>query len=107
MIDQALHIQSLYVIWKTHSLTAAADPSPEEIRSRDKLKERRDMLIEKLLEFTIGTQSNTTDAVRRAVSSVRRRNNTFTKLLFILGVPKSHEPSYSLLSHSVYCSGWP
>ncbi|KAI0089427.1 hypothetical protein BDY19DRAFT_1070111 [Irpex rosettiformis] len=66
MIDQALHLQTLYIIWKARGLTAAPDPSHEEIRYRDRLKECRDALTEKLLEFTIGTQSNTTDAVRRA-----------------------------------------
>ncbi len=71
MIDQALHLQTLYIIWKARGLTAAPDPSHEEVRYRDRLKECRDVLVERLLEFTVGTQSNTADAVRRAVSRFR------------------------------------
>jgi cohesin complex subunit SA-1/2 len=68
MIDQALQLQTLYIIWKARGLTTALDPSEEEVRFRDKLREYRDALVEKLLEFAVGTQSNTTEGVRRAVS---------------------------------------
>ena len=67
MIDQALNLLSLYIMWKTRGLTSATDPSPEEIRFREKLKASRDVLLEKLLEFAVGTQSNTSEGVRRAV----------------------------------------
>ncbi|PSR72770.1 hypothetical protein PHLCEN_2v11369 [Hermanssonia centrifuga] len=66
MIDQALNLLTLYIIWKARGLTVAPDPSPEELQFREKLKESRDSLLEKLLEFTVGTQSNTSDGVRRA-----------------------------------------
>ncbi len=69
MIDQALNLLTLYIIWKARGLTVAPDPSPEELQFREKLKESRDSLLEKLLEFTVGTQSNTSDGVRRAVSN--------------------------------------
>ena len=63
----ALQIQTLYVIWKARGLTAAPDPSEEEIRYRDRLRECRDRFLERLVEFVVGTQSNTAEGVRRAV----------------------------------------
>ncbi|KAI0703063.1 hypothetical protein BC835DRAFT_1319789 [Cytidiella melzeri] len=66
MIDQALHLQTLYIIWKARGLTTGHDPSPEEFQYRDDLRNRRDNLVEKLLEFTVGTQSNTAEGVRRS-----------------------------------------
>ena len=68
MLDQALNLLTLYIIWKSRGLTSAPEPSPEEISFREKLKEARDTLLDKLLEFAIGTQSNTSETVRRAVS---------------------------------------
>ncbi|KAI0342546.1 hypothetical protein BDW22DRAFT_1357931 [Trametopsis cervina] len=65
MIDQALHLQTLYIIWKTRGLTTVSDPSPAELQYRDRLKACRDTLIDRLLEFVVGTQSNTTEGVRR------------------------------------------
>lgn len=67
MIDHALHLLTLYIIWKARGLTHAAEPTPDEARLRTRLKECRDLLVEKLLEFAIGTQSNTADGVKRAV----------------------------------------
>lgn len=68
MIDQTLHLLTLYIMWKARGLTSASDPTPEELRYREELKEHRDALVEKLLGFVVGTQSNTADGVRRAVS---------------------------------------
>ena len=67
MVDQALSVLSLYIIWKARGLTNTAEPSADEARLRERLKECRDALLEKLLEFAIGTQSNTSDGVKRAV----------------------------------------
>lgn len=68
MIDRALHLLTLHIIWKARGLTAAdTDLSPEEERFHERLREQRESLLEKLLEFAIGTQSNTADGVRRAV----------------------------------------
>lgn len=69
MVDRALQVLTLHIIWKARNLTATAGEfSPEEQRSREKLLEQREVLLEKLLEFAIGTQSNTAEGVRRAVS---------------------------------------
>ena len=70
MVDRALQVLTLHIIWKARSLTAAAgESSPEEQQFREKLREQREVLLEKLLEFAIGTQTNTAEGVRRAVST--------------------------------------
>ena len=72
MIDHALHLLTLYILWKARGLTHAAEPSSEEARLREKLTDCRESLLEKLLEFAIGTQSNTADGVKRAVRLIGR-----------------------------------
>ncbi|KAH9934133.1 uncharacterized protein B0H18DRAFT_1207681 [Fomitopsis serialis] len=67
MVDRALQVLTLHIIWKARNLTATeGDLLPEEQRFQEKLQEQRDALLEKLLEFAIGTQSNTAEGVRRA-----------------------------------------
>ena len=72
MIDHALQVLYLHILWKARGLTASADPSPDEVAFRDKLQEQRDSLVEKLIEYAIGTQSNTAEGVRRSVRLRRR-----------------------------------
>jgi hypothetical protein len=48
-------------------LTAEVDPTPDEIRYKEVLQEQREALLEKLVEYTVGTQSNTVEGVKRAV----------------------------------------
>jgi cohesin complex subunit SA-1/2 len=59
MIEQALHVLMLHVLWKTKGLTVEADPTPDEIRYKEVLQEQREVLLEKLVEYAVGTQSNT------------------------------------------------
>ncbi|KAI0795779.1 hypothetical protein C8Q75DRAFT_747433 [Abortiporus biennis] len=66
MVDQALQVLYLHILWKARALTSSPEPSTQEIAFRDKLKEQRDILLDKLLEFAVGTQSNTAEGVRRA-----------------------------------------
>ncbi|KAF8892974.1 hypothetical protein BD779DRAFT_1609978 [Infundibulicybe gibba] len=66
MVEQALHVLTLHIIWKGKGLTADNDPSPDEIRFRETLKTQRGALLEKLVEYAVGTQSNTIDGVKRA-----------------------------------------
>ncbi|EGO01292.1 hypothetical protein SERLA73DRAFT_87834, partial [Serpula lacrymans var. lacrymans S7.3] len=66
MVEHALHLLGVHIIWKTRSLTNIADPSPDEIRFKETLQEQRDSLVEKLVEYAVGTQSNTADGVKRA-----------------------------------------
>ncbi|OCH94580.1 hypothetical protein OBBRIDRAFT_747233 [Obba rivulosa] len=67
MIDRALHLLTLHIMWKARGLiTADGELSPEESRFHEKLREQRESLLEKLLEFVVGTQSNTVEGVRRS-----------------------------------------
>ncbi|KAI0657496.1 hypothetical protein C8Q70DRAFT_919344 [Cubamyces menziesii] len=66
MVDRALQLLTLHIMWKARGLPAGAELTPEELQFRDKLKEERDSLLEKLVEFAVGTQSNTVEGVRRA-----------------------------------------
>ena len=70
MITQALEILSKHLLWKAHHLQLDEEPeelSPEETHFRDKLKEQRDLLLEKLVDYAVGTQSNTAETVKRTV----------------------------------------
>jgi cohesin complex subunit SA-1/2 len=67
MIDQALNLLNLHIIWKARGLTASSEPAAEEIRYSELLREQRDSLVEKLIEYAVGTQSNTADGVKRSV----------------------------------------
>lgn len=67
MIEQALHVLMLHILWKTKGLTADKEPTPEEIRYKEVLVEQRETFLEKLVEYAVGTQSNTVDGVKRAV----------------------------------------
>jgi len=67
MIEQALHVLTLHIIWKSKGLMVDNDPTPEEVRYKETLVEERDTLLEKLVEYAVGTQSNTVEGVKRAV----------------------------------------
>lgn len=70
MVEQALHVLTLHVIWKSKDLPKAQpgqEFTADEERYREVTKQQRDSLVEKLFEFAIGTQSNTAEGVKRAV----------------------------------------
>ncbi|KAH7915934.1 hypothetical protein BJ138DRAFT_1076400 [Hygrophoropsis aurantiaca] len=66
MMEQGLHLLGLHVIWKTRGLPNVLDPSPDEVKYKETLREQRDSLMEKLIEYAVGTQSNTAEGVKRA-----------------------------------------
>ena len=67
MIEQVLHVLMLHILWKTKGLMAEANSTPDEIHYKEVLQEQREALLEKLIEYAVGTQSNTVDGVKRAV----------------------------------------
>jgi hypothetical protein len=71
------------------------EPTLEEIRHRDSLVTQRESLLEKLVEYSVGTQSNTVDGVKRAVWS---RSWIFECVInvFIIGFQTSPGPSCPL-----------
>lgn len=70
MIDQALNVLTLHVIWKARRLPTEVQPSPDEIRLKESFLEQRETLLKRLVEYAVGSQSNTTDGVRRAASTM-------------------------------------
>ena len=67
MVEQALQALSLQIMWKARGLTAAEDPSQDQVRYRQKLVEQRENLLEKLIEYAIGGRSNAVEGVKRSV----------------------------------------
>lgn len=68
----------LHVLWKTKGLPTEDDPTPEEIRYKEVMMEHRESLLEKLNEYAVGTQSNTVEGVKRAVSRIYESSILFT-----------------------------
>lgn len=66
MIEQGLQVLGLHIMWKTRSLPDAKEATPEDEKYMETLREQRDSLLEKLVEYAVGTQSNTAEAVKRA-----------------------------------------
>ncbi|KAI0299424.1 hypothetical protein B0F90DRAFT_1728578 [Multifurca ochricompacta] len=66
MIDQSLNLLTLHVIWKARRLPLEVQPAPDESRLRESFREQREALLKRLVEYAVGSQSNTTDGVRRA-----------------------------------------
>ncbi|KAG7442823.1 uncharacterized protein BT62DRAFT_935557 [Guyanagaster necrorhizus] len=65
MIEQVLHLLTLHIIWKGKALTTDPSPSTEEVRHAENLVLQREVLLEKLMEYSIGTDSNTVEGVQR------------------------------------------
>lgn len=68
MIEQGLHLLGLHILWKARSLPDAKDTSVDSNELRETLRDQRDSLLEKLVEYAVGAQSNTAEGVKRAVS---------------------------------------
>ncbi|KAF9232626.1 hypothetical protein BU15DRAFT_90603 [Melanogaster broomeanus] len=66
MIEQGLHLLGLHIIWKTRNLPDAKDTTLDSQKFREILREQRDSLLEKLVEYVVGQQSNTAEGVKRA-----------------------------------------
>jgi cohesin complex subunit SA-1/2 len=100
MIDQAIRLLTLHIIWKARLLTAVVDPLPEAASFSETLREQRESLLEKLVEYAVGTQSNTADGVKRAV-------NTFLVILsnafphsMSKGLPQLDDSAHSILQYT-------
>jgi len=66
MVSETLNLLTMHIIWKTKSLPP---PGSRTQKAAQTLLEQRTALIQKSIEFAVGTQSNTAEAVKRAVSS--------------------------------------
>ncbi|KAL0579193.1 cohesin complex subunit [Marasmius crinis-equi] len=69
MIEQAIQVLALHIIWKSRGLTSSADPTPEERKYQETFLSQRESLLERLTEFAVGTQevgNGVSDSVKRA-----------------------------------------
>lgn len=57
-------------MWKTRNLPDIKEATLDDKKYIETLREQRDSLLEKLVEYAVGTQSNTAEAVKRAVRLV-------------------------------------
>lgn len=85
MVEQALHVLTLHIIWKAKCLIHCTEQTAADIRLKDSLLGQRQALIEKLVEYAVGTQSNTADSVRRAVR-IYHFSNHFLSPILLLGL---------------------
>ena len=66
MVSETLNLLTMHIIWKTKSLPPQETPEGKE--AAQTLLEQRTSLVQKSIEFAVGTQSNTAEAVKRVVS---------------------------------------
>ena len=78
MIDQALNLLTLHIIWKARRLAAEVQLSPDDGRLAESFREQREALLKKLVEYSVGSQSNTTEVVRKAASTFFASSEEFT-----------------------------
>lgn len=67
MISETLNLLTMHIIWKTKSLPSQGNSTSDERGAVQNLLEQRMILVQKLIEFAVGTQSNTVEAVKRVV----------------------------------------
>ncbi|EJD02028.1 uncharacterized protein FOMMEDRAFT_124206 [Fomitiporia mediterranea MF3/22] len=66
MVERALQLLSLHIIWKARHFIRTPGTSTDKEQLQDAVHEQRDVLLGKLVEYAVGTQSNTLLGVRRA-----------------------------------------
>lgn len=72
MLEQALHLLSLHLMWKSQPFLHPRDTplSQDEAQNRETMINQRDALVEKLVEYAVGTQvrgNGIVESVKRAV----------------------------------------
>jgi cohesin complex subunit SA-1/2 len=70
MVSETLNLLTMHIIWKTKSLPSQGTRTSDDKKAAQTLLEQRTALVQKLIDFAVGNQSNTTEAVKRVVSSI-------------------------------------
>ena len=83
MVEQALHVLTLHIFWKAKSLALCTEQTAADMRLKDSLLRERQALLEKLVEYAVGTQSNTADSVQRAVRVYHFSNHSLLPNLLL------------------------
>ncbi|KAG8818564.1 hypothetical protein FRC17_010784 [Serendipita sp. 399] len=66
LIEQAISILFSYILWKSHAVTAADTSSAEGHALQQALNQQRDPILENLIDYIIGEDSQVTQSVKRA-----------------------------------------
>lgn len=107
MIDRSLCLMTLHVMWKAWGLARSTGSEEDKMTTQESLREQRDTLLEKLLEYAVGTQSNTLNSVRRSVSfSFEPVKSVYLAKSLILGFPESAYIIHTFLCGSQFRRGW-
>ena len=85
MVEQALHVLTLHIFWKAERFVHCTEQPATDVRLKDSLLRQRQALLEKLVEYAVGTQSNTADSVRRAVR-IYHFSHHFLSSILLLGL---------------------
>ena len=78
MVSETLNLLTMHIIWKTKSLPPQGSRTPDYKKALQTLLEQRTALVQKSIEFAVGTQSNTAEAVKRVVSSTFHLTQLYT-----------------------------
>ncbi|CAE6429916.1 unnamed protein product [Rhizoctonia solani] len=66
MMNESLQLLVLYVAWKARHLQSIPLSDGDKSKAYEELKEIRDALAERLIQFSVGTQTNTAEGVKRS-----------------------------------------
>ncbi|CAE6431345.1 unnamed protein product [Rhizoctonia solani] len=66
MMNESLQLLVLYVAWKARHLQSSPMTEDEKDKAYEELKEVRDALTERLTQFSVGSQTNTAEGVKRS-----------------------------------------
>ncbi|KAF8688572.1 STAG domain, partial [Rhizoctonia solani] len=66
MMNESLQLLVLYVAWKARLLQTSPMAEDDRTKAYEELKEIRDALTERLVQFSVGTQTNTIEGVKRS-----------------------------------------
>ena len=100
MIDQALNLLTLHIIWNARRLSAEIQPSPDDGRLGESFHEQREALLKRLVEYSVGSQSNTTEGVRRAASASFVSSEELPNPVRYAGIPEPLKSPHFVLPTS-------
>ncbi|CAE6479177.1 unnamed protein product [Rhizoctonia solani] len=66
MMNESLQLLVLYIAWKARHLQSSPMTEGEKDKAYEELKEVRDALTERLTQFSVGSQTNTAEGVKRS-----------------------------------------
>lgn len=73
MMVDAMDVLVMHLIWKFSNMSTQATPADEE--AKEKMRSQRDSLLDRLVDFVSGGQTNVLEGVKKAVSFICLSNN--------------------------------